>query len=69
MHSNKFKTFCEIKSISISNLNTNRMNKEQAKKVLMMLNRINQEIDIIGNAILNKNLKPIPVRVKSAKFK
>lgn len=45
------------------------MNKEQAKKVLMMLNRINQEIDMLGNAILNKNLKPIPVRAKSGRFK
>ena len=45
------------------------MNKEQAKKVLMMLNRISQEIDILGNAFLNKSLKPIPVRVKSGRFK
>ena len=41
------------------------MNKEKAKKILMVLNRINQEIDILGNKLLNKQLKPAPVKVKS----
>lgn len=40
------------------------MNKEQAKRVLLMLDRINQEIDLLGNTILNKSLKPAPVKVK-----
>ena len=40
------------------------MNKEQAKKILLMLDRINQEIDLVGNAILNKTLKPAPIGVK-----
>lgn len=40
------------------------MNKEQGKKILMMLDRINQEIDLVGNAILNKTLKPTPIGVK-----
>ena len=40
------------------------MNKEQAKKILLMLDRINQEIDLLGNTILNKTLKPAPIRVK-----
>lgn len=46
------------------------MNKEQAKKVLRMLDRINQEIDFLGHTIFNTALKPAPVKVKSTdKFK
>ena len=41
------------------------MNKLQAKKVLLMLTRINQEIDLLGNIVLNKTLKPVPVKVKN----
>ena len=41
------------------------MNKEQAKKVLKMLDRINQEIDLLGNTIFNPALKPAPIKVKS----
>jgi hypothetical protein len=40
------------------------MNKEQAKRALVILDRINQEIDVLGNSILNKSLKPAPVKVK-----
>ncbi len=45
-------------------LNFKNMNKEHAKRVLMLLERINQEIDILGSAILKTKLNPIPVRVK-----
>ncbi len=48
------------------------MKKEQAKKVLMMLNRISQEIDIFGSVLLKRRLAPIPSRVKypgNQKFK
>lgn len=41
------------------------MNKEKAKKVLLMLDRINQEIDLLGNMIFNKALKPASIKVKS----
>ena len=41
------------------------MNKIQAKKVLLMLDRISQEIDILGNTILNNPLKPVPMSVKN----
>lgn len=40
------------------------MNKVQAKKVLRMLERINQEIDLLGNVILNRKLKPSAIPVK-----
>ena len=48
------------------------MNRTQAKKVLQMLERINQEIDLLGNVILNKGLKHVPIPVKDqniGKFK
>ncbi len=48
------------------------MKKEQAKKVLMMLNRISQEIDIFGNVLLKRRLAPISNSVKypeNKKFK
>ena len=41
------------------------MNKIQAKKVLQMLDRIGQEIDILGNTILNNSLKPVPVSLNN----
>lgn len=41
------------------------MNKERAKRILLMLDRINQEIDVLGKTIFNKNLKPAPIKVKS----
>ena len=41
------------------------MNKEQVKKVLLMLDRINQKIDILGNTMFNTSLKPVPIKVKS----
>jgi hypothetical protein len=40
------------------------MNKKQVKKVLLMLDRINQEIDILGNMMFNASLKPVPIKVK-----
>lgn len=40
------------------------MNKDHAKKVLKMLDRLNQEIDLLGNIILKNKMKPIPVRIK-----
>jgi len=40
------------------------MNSKQAKRVLMMLDRIGQEIDLLGNIILQRKIKPIPVIVK-----
>ncbi len=42
------------------------MNKEQAKRVLVMLDRVNQEIDLLGSIILNKSLRPVPVKAKIA---
>jgi hypothetical protein len=42
------------------------MNKEKAKKALLMLDKINQEIDLLGNTIFNKTLKPAPIKVKSS---
>lgn len=41
------------------------MNREKAKKLLQMLDRINQELDVLGHMILDKKLKPAPIRVKS----
>jgi len=40
------------------------MNREKAKKLLQMLDRINQEIDVLGHMILKKKLKPAPIPVK-----
>jgi len=44
-------------------LNLKNMTREHAKKVLMLLDRINQEIDILGNAIRTTKLNPMPVPV------
>ena len=41
------------------------MNKEKAKKVMMVLDRINREIDFLGKVIVPKTPNPAPVRVKS----
>ena len=41
------------------------MNKKQVKKVLLMLDRISQEIDILGSTMFNASLKPVPIKVKS----
>jgi hypothetical protein len=41
------------------------MNREQAKKLLQMLDRIHHEIDILGQMILRNKLKPVPVHVKN----
>ena len=41
------------------------MNKKQVKEVLLILDRINQEIDILGNMMFNASLKPVPIKVKS----
>ena len=41
------------------------MKSKQAKKVLMMLDRIGQEIDVLGNIILQRRIKTVPVPVKN----
>lgn len=41
------------------------MDKKQAKKVLAMLDKINDEINILGNIILKRKLKPVPVPIKT----
>lgn len=41
------------------------MNKDNARKILKMLDRINQELDFLGNAILREKVEPVPVRVKN----
>ena len=41
------------------------MNKENAIKILKMLDRLNEEIDFMGKAILREKLKPVPVHVKN----
>ena len=43
------------------------MNSKEAKKVLLMLEKINREIDILGNIITKPKLKPIPVPVNQRK--
>lgn len=41
------------------------MNKEKAKKIMMVLDRINQEIDFLGKVMAPKSPAPQPVRVKN----
>jgi len=41
------------------------MNREQAKKLLKMLDRINQEIDLLGEMIVNNKLRHVPIPVKT----
>ena len=55
--------FACIKSISIGT-KQNIMNKIRAQKVLMLLDRINKEIDILGHALLKNTLKPVPLKAK-----
>lgn len=43
------------------------MNRERAKTVLMKIERINQEIELLGNLILRNKLKPLPIPVKQRK--
>lgn len=43
--------------------NMKKMNEDNAKKILMMLDRINKEIDFLGNAILKDKVEPVPVHV------
>ena len=45
----------------------NKMNTERAKTILQKIDRISQEIDLLGKLILQRKLKPIPVPVKSKK--
>ncbi|MCG8306724.1 MAG: hypothetical protein MI975_04975 [Cytophagales bacterium] len=40
------------------------MSKEHAKKILVILDRVNQELDLLGNIIMQNKLKPIPVPVE-----
>jgi hypothetical protein len=42
----------------------NKMNTERAKNVLQMIDRISQEIDLLGKLILQRKLKPVPVPAK-----
>lgn len=42
-----------------------KMDMNQANRVLAMLDRINKEIDVIGNIILKRKVKPVPVPVRS----
>lgn len=41
------------------------MDKKRAKKVLAMLDKINDEIVILGNIIIKSKLKPVPVPIKT----
>lgn len=41
------------------------MDRNHARKVLKMLDRINQEIDLLGNLILQNKTKPVPVPIKA----
>ena len=41
------------------------MNRNRARKVLQMLDRLNQEIDYLGNIILQNKTKPVPVPAKA----
>ena len=36
----------------------------KAKSILMMLEKINKEIDILGKILITNRLKPVPVRVR-----
>jgi hypothetical protein len=40
------------------------MDRMKAKRVLMMLDKLNKEIDLLGKILINNQYKPIPVRVK-----
>jgi len=41
------------------------MDKMKAKNVLMVLERINKEIDLMGKILINNQYKPVPVWVKN----
>ena len=40
------------------------MELREAKRVLEMLDRINREIDLLGNILVPKKTKPVPVMAK-----
>lgn len=40
-----------------------RMDKMKAKGILAMLNRINQQIDLVGKILVTNKVEPIPVRI------
>ncbi len=43
------------------------MDRMKAKRVLMMLDKLNNEIDLLGKILVNRGMKPIPVHVKVQK--
>ena len=45
------------------------MDRMRAKSILMMLDKINKEIDILGRILINNQLKPAPVRVRIQKHR
>jgi hypothetical protein len=40
------------------------MDRIKAKSILAMLEKINKEIDTLGNILITNQVKPIPVRVR-----
>ena len=43
------------------------MDRMKAKGILMMLDKLNKEIDLLGKILVTNQYKPVPVRVKVQK--
>lgn len=43
------------------------MKQSQLKKILQVLDKLNQEIDVLGNSVLKTPLKPMPIPVRTNK--
>jgi hypothetical protein len=40
------------------------MNRLKAKSILVMLDKINKEIDVLAKMLVSDQLKPVPVRIR-----
>ncbi len=41
------------------------MDRLKAKSILAVLDKINNEIDLVGKILINNQLKPVPARVRA----
>lgn len=39
------------------------MDRLKAKNVLVLIDRINREIDLLGKILINNQMKPVPIKV------
>ena len=40
------------------------MDRIKAKNILEMLDKLNSKIDLLGNILVNRGIKPVPVHAK-----